>query len=300
MRRRADIGTACLNFEASPHQRMAVWLVAVLVAFGLGSLRVATDAEFGFASAVILPVVAVAWLGGYREGMAYAALASLMWVSADLLADRPFSATWIPVLNGLTRFAVYALIAWLIATLRDILLRERRLARHDALTGLLNRRAFFEIGRDEMDRARRYGHAIGIAFLDLDNFKRLNDTQGHEAGDRALKAVASALTGSLRVTDRVARLGGDEFAVILPEASFAAATDAGNKLSDVINLALQEFPPASVSIGIAWFELAATDFGEMVKAADALMYEIKQDGKHGVRSKPMPTTAPHPHQSELP
>ena len=151
-----------------------------------------------------------------------------------------------------------------------------------------------------MDRARRYGHAIGIAFLDLDNFKRLNDTQGHEAGDRALKAVAFALTGSLRVTDRVARLGGDEFAVILPEASFAAATDAGNKLSDVINLALQEFPPASVSIGIAWFELAATDFDDMVKAADALMYEIKQDGKQGVRSKRMPTTAPHPHQSEHP
>ena len=114
MRRRADIGTACLNFEASPHQRMAVWLVAVLVAFGLGSLRVATDAEFGFASAVILPVVVVAWLGGYREGMAYAALASLMWVSADLLAERSFSATWIPVLNGLIRFAVrYFLKAYL-------------------------------------------------------------------------------------------------------------------------------------------------------------------------------------------
>lgn len=282
--RAADVIAAGLNIEASKTLQGIVWLIAVLFSLGLGYLRVATDAEYAFASAVILPVVAVTWIGGCRAGVIFSALASLMWMSADLLAQRQFSASWIPVLNGLTRLAVYSLIAWLVASLRGTLQREQRLARHDALTGLFNRRAFFEIGQDETDRARRYEHSIGIAFLDLDNFKRLNDTRGHAAGDRALKAAAAALKGSLRGTDRVARLGGDEFGVLLPEATLASATDAGNKLTAAIDHALKEFSPVSVSVGIAWFERAAS-FDTMVKAADGLMYEIKESGKHGAQTR---------------
>ncbi|WP_301102396.1 GGDEF domain-containing protein [Propionivibrio sp.] len=300
MRRPADFINALLNSAASPYLRVSAWLLALLVAMGLGYLRVSTDAEYAFASTIILPVVVIAWIGGRKDGIAFSALASLMWMSTDLLADRLFSAAWIPVLNGLTRFAVYALIAWLVAALRQALLKEQLLARHDTLTGLLNRRAFFEVGQEETQRARRYGHALGIAFLDLDNFKRLNDTQGHEAGDRALKAVAAALLGSLRATDQVARLGGDEFAVVLPEATFAAATEAGNKLAGAINHALRDYPPVSVSVGVAWFEQVTAGFDEMVKAADTLMYEIKETGKQGVRSKHFPANGPAPDETENP
>lgn len=101
----------------------------------------------------------------------------------------------------------------------------------------------------------------------------------------ALKGVSDALARSLRNTDVVARLGGDEFAVLLPETSFESATEAGHKIAHAINAVLRDFSPVSVSLGVAWFESVADRFVDMVSAADGLMYEIKEAGKHGVRSK---------------
>ncbi len=269
----------------TPLAKLFIWFAAVSVAAGLSFLRVATDAEFAFASAVILPVVAVAWFINKRQGIIYSLLAAIVWVSADILTGREYSSSWIPWANGLTRFGVYALVAHLVASLREILVQEYEMARHDPLTGLLNRRAFFEIGHSEAARAKRYGHSLGIVFLDLDDFKKLNDARGHEVGDLALKAVSEALVKILRSSDAAARLGGDEFSVVLPEASFQAATDTGRKIAHAINHALTHFAPVSVSIGIAWFEQVSVEFPQMMNAADGLMYEIKKAEKHGVCAK---------------
>jgi diguanylate cyclase (GGDEF)-like protein len=262
-----------------------VWCVGLVTTVTLGYLRTATDAEFVFASAAIIPVVAIAWFCGREEGLALSLIAALMWTITDLMTDRHFSAAWIPYVNGLTRFAIYGFVVHLTAKVKTLLDREREIARHDALTGILNRRAFFESGKAELNRSRRYSHPIAVAFLDLDNFKQLNDSQGHEAGDSALKAVAAALSVSLRTTDRVARLGGDEFAVLLPEISYEAAKETGIKIAAAADVALVKFPPVSISIGIAWFESTVDNFQEMLEAADSLMYEIKQEGKHGMRTK---------------
>lgn len=269
----------------TPLVKLVVWFSAVGLATGLAFFRVATDAEFAFASAVVIPVVAVAWFVNKREGIGYSVLAAIVWVSADILTEREFSASWIPWANGMTRFVVYALVAFLTSSLREVLTREYERARHDPLTGLHNRRSFFEIGIAETARAKRYGHSLGIVFLDLDDFKRLNDARGHEVGDQALKAVSGALLRTLRSSDSVARLGGDEFSVILPETSFQASTDTGQKLAHAINASLKNFIPVSVSVGIAWFEQVSEDFPDMLKAADELMYEIKKEGKHGVRAQ---------------
>lgn len=269
--------------DMRPLERLVAWFVGLAAIAALGFLRTASDAEYAFASAAIIPVVAVAWICGRKAGIVLSLLAAIMWVSSDLLVEHQFSSWWIPYLNAITRFATYAFITHLVVMARTLLAREREIASHDALTGLLNRRAFFEAGNAEADRSRRYGHPLAVAFLDLDNFKRLNDSQGHEAGDRALKAVAKCLVGSLRTTDCLARLGGDEFAVPLPEISYDAATDAGHKIAAAADAALKEFPPVSASIGIAWFERAVGDFPAMLDAADSLMYEIKEEGKHGMR-----------------
>lgn len=266
----------------TPLAKLLVWLIAVSVAAGLSFLRVATDAEFSFASAIILPVIAVAWFINKRQGIIYSLLAAIVWLSADIQTGREFTESWIPWVNGLTRFGVYALVAYLVSSMREVLIREYEMARHDPLTGLLNRRSFFEIGISETARAQRYEHSLGIVFLDLDDFKVLNDARGHEVGDLALKAVGEALVSTLRSSDSVARLGGDEFSVILPEASFQAATDTGHKIAHAINSALTHFAPVSVSVGIAWFERVSDEFVEMMNTADSLMYEIKKAGKHGV------------------
>ena len=275
--------TAALNVDSSTYIKLGAWVICITAIVALGLLRMITDAEFTFASAAIVPVVIISWIGGQRQGTLFSLLAAVMWTSADLLAERHFSAFWIPYANGVTQFATYGFVSYLISNVKALLVREKELATRDELTKLLNRRAFFELGEAEVDRSRRYGHSIAIVFFDLDDFKTLNDTRGHRVGDQALQAVAQALRNELRSTDHVARLGGDEFAILLPELGFGAVKEAGDKISSAVNRAMKQFSPVSVSVGISWFEAAESEFSSMLASADSLMYEVKREGKHGVR-----------------
>lgn len=251
----------------------------------LGTFRVQTDAQYTFASLALLPVLSIAWIGGKWDGLLMAFLAAAMWVAGDIASERPFSAEWIPWANAATRLMTYTLVALLAAQVRLQFEREYENATQDALTGLLNRRAFVEAGAAEVERAKRYLRPLTVAFLDLDDFKLLNDTKGHAAGDAALRAAARALQGTLRASDRVARLGGDEFGVLLPEIGYSAAGEAGQKMSVAVNRALEDFPPVSASIGMAWFAEIDRTFPEMLTAADELMYEVKQSGKGDMRTR---------------
>lgn len=262
---------------AHPVARRSLWPLNVAVLALLGSLRLATEAEYYFAALAVLPVMATAWIYGRIDGLALAFVAAATWLIADMALGA--GAGWLSWANALTRFVTYALVAELVAEVRVLLARERDEAMHDGLTGLLNRRAFLELGGVESVRSRRYEHSLAIVFIDLDSFKQLNDTRGHLAGDAALQATAHALHSKLRLSDSVARLGGDEFAIVLPEIDYEAAVDAGRKISRAIGAALAEFPPVTASVGVAWFDRACPRFDAMVAAADDLMYEAKRKGK---------------------
>lgn len=266
-------------------RRWAVWSICISSALLLGTLRTKTDAELAFASLVLLPVLVIAWIGGRWNGLIMAFLGAVMWAVTDIATERQFSASWIPWVNAATRFVTYALVAVLAAKVRLQLERENKNATSDSLTGLKNRRALLVAGEAEVERSKRYGHSLAVIFLDLDNFKQLNDTSGHDAGDAALQATAKALLGDLRSSDRIARLGGDEFAILLPEVGYEEAVETGRKIFIAINIALREFPAVTGSIGVAWFGKIDRDFPEMLKAADELMYEVKASGKSNVRSR---------------
>ena len=153
----------------------------------------------------------------------------------------------------------------------------RYLADHDWLTDLYNRRRLIPELDACLRSAARYGHTGAVLALDIDNFKFINDTEGHDAGDRTLKAVAEVLATRTRATDIVARLGGDEFAIVLPEATEEEALKVA---SDVCSL-LRERPsgPIKVSVGISLFtpeqQITADD---ALAAADTALYEAKQHG----------------------
>lgn len=155
-------------------------------------------------------------------------------------------------------------------------------ATQDALTGLQNRRGFFEAGIAELERSKRYGHSLSIIFLDLDNFKQLNDARGHDIGDGALRATAKKLRSVLRSNDLLARLGGDEFAILLPEIGCEAAAETGRKIFVAANSALQDYPPVTVSIGAIHFARVTKTFSAIMKMADELMYDVKKSGKNNV------------------
>ena len=168
---------------------------------------------------------------------------------------------------------------------QDALLEaEKKLARSDALTGLANRRSFYERAEIERKRAVRYARPLSMAYVDLDNFKRVNDTSGHEAGDQILVTVAGILQNNLRAEDVAARLGGDEFALLLPEAGHASAAFVMNKLHRLLTSAMQEkHSHVTFSMGVVTYDIAPENTEMMVQKADRVMYEVKRQGKNSIR-----------------
>ncbi len=167
--------------------------------------------------------------------------------------------------------------------LRSLLAREHELARIDPLTTVPNRRAFYEALDKERVRSVRYHRPFTIAYVDLDNFKKVNDALGHAKGDELLVQVAAGLRSNLRGSDYVGRLGGDEFAILLPETDATAATCVLRKLRQRL---LEEMNAHSwqvtFSIGAATFLDPPDSLDVIIRMADETMYAIKAHGKDNV------------------
>jgi diguanylate cyclase (GGDEF)-like protein len=152
-------------------------------------------------------------------------------------------------------------------------------ARHDQLTGLLHHQAFLGELELEVERARRYGHALALVFVDLDDFKAVNDTLGHPEGDRALQGFAAAFRGSLRGSDLAGRMGGDEFVAYLVEIDEESVPRLLDRIQDRIDelVELGELTTGlSFSAGCAAFPDEATDVDALFRIADSRLYEAKR------------------------
>lgn len=158
------------------------------------------------------------------------------------------------------------------------------LANHDTLTGLPNRKLFRERLEQAMDWARENHKSVGLLFLDLDGFKQINDSLGHDIGDLLLKAIAKRLTGCLRGSDTVSRLGGDEFTVILP--AIPSPQDAARVADKILTTLTQRFQidqhliHVTSSVGISIYPQDGNDAEMLIRQADAAMYQAKQHGKN--------------------
>lgn len=160
-----------------------------------------------------------------------------------------------------------------------------RLARKDELTGLYNRRELEERLANELQRSQRSKRGFAVAIADLDDFKKVNDTYGHDAGDEVLKALAEVLIGGIRVTDTVGRWGGEEFLFVLPETSQEGARvvlDRIRKRVSTINLRYRDVViPITISIGMSYCERKC-ERDSILKEADLALYEAKHAGKNRV------------------
>jgi len=169
-------------------------------------------------------------------------------------------------------------------------LKERALT--DSLTGLYNRRAFFDLLDKELKRAKRYGHPLALMMLDLDNFKQYNDRLGHLAGDNYLKAFGRFLAGHSRTSDIASRFGGDEFAIVLPETTLEEAVEAAERIqlsfkkasklqTDIANIGI------SIGVGID----GGRDATEIYNLTDKLLYEAKRLGPNKIAAESRPEKA---------
>jgi diguanylate cyclase (GGDEF)-like protein/hemerythrin-like metal-binding protein len=160
----------------------------------------------------------------------------------------------------------------------------RELASTDVLTGLLNRRAFMEEAQGKFQLASRYQRPLSILMVDIDHFKRVNDTYGHHTGDLVLAAFSKVMKGCLRETDILGRIGGEEFAIILPETGLDQTAELAERLLEKVRTTMIEIESGrkislTTSIGGATVSSLSVDVDKAMKAADKALYEAKSEGR---------------------
>jgi diguanylate cyclase (GGDEF)-like protein len=239
--------------------------------------------DFSFVLFYVLPVCFVTWLVGRRSGYAIALACSFGYFLTEYLSTHFDGREHLAFVNAVVRLCGFLFVAYFVSELSRSHEHERELARTDDLTGAVNRRSFFEAAQQEINRARRHRHPFSVAYMDVDNFKELNDTMGHAAGDEALRSVARAIKRDVREIDLVARLGGDEFVVLLPETNEEAARVVVNRVrANLDALAEREHWRVTFSIGVVTWTTAPRTVDMMIRQADDAMYEVKNTGKNRI------------------
>jgi diguanylate cyclase (GGDEF)-like protein len=259
-------------------------MTGILLVGGVGVLDFLTGYELAFSLFYLIPVSLVAWHAGQRLGILTSLASAIVWLTADVAAGNFYSHPFIYAWNTLIRLGFFIVTVLLLSTLRSALQRERESARTDYLTGAANSRLFYDLVQMEMDRSKRYERRFTLAYIDLDNFKAVNDRFGHPVGDQVLRTVVSSAQKNLRKTDVVARLGGDEFALLLPESDQGSARVVLAKLQGGLAEEMRQHHwPVTFSIGVLTCSAVPDTIVELVKMADELMYAAKRGGKDAIQ-----------------
>ncbi len=257
--------------------------LGVIILGMVGVIDYLTGPNFSLSILYLIPVLLVSWYAGRLPGIAISVACALTWLVASLLAKNYHEYPVVLYWNDMMELAFFLTVTILITALKSSLQREMVLAKTDYLTKLPNRRCFFEFSEKELGRSLRYRHPLTIIYLDIDNFKTVNDTMGHSAGNDLLCLVAGTLSRNIRSTDMVARLGGDELALLLPESDAESARNVVRKVMNSLKGALKDDWPVTFSVGMVTYMLPPASVDEMVKKADNLMYAVKLAGKGAVR-----------------
>jgi diguanylate cyclase (GGDEF)-like protein len=273
-----------LQAEPGPSGKVLMLAAGIAMTLAMATLRLSVQANLAISLTPLLPIMVIAWYMGTRWGLGMTVFVVSSWLIADLLGTTPEVPHWVIYVNSTVRTCVLGLTALLVAALRSAYRKQQLLATSDALTGLGNRLRFIAVAEAERQRAGRFGHPITLAYLDLDDFKGVNDKFGHQVGDAVLRLVGTYLQGRLRRIDTVARLGGDEFVVLLPQTGGQAGLHVIAELQRGLSAALSEHGfEVGVSGGVATFLQAPRDVDEMLQAGDQLMYAAKREDKGGLR-----------------
>jgi diguanylate cyclase (GGDEF)-like protein len=231
---------------------------------------------------LVIPVLLVSWYGSNKAGLSLAILSAFL-ISAARFVESSMEVSIYDFYNLIIAFGSYLLVAIVVTYFRKVHRVEVIAADTDTLTGVHSSRSFYADIANEILRSSRYGHKFSLAYIDVDNFKIINDSLGHDTGDKLLIEVSRCLVSSCRSTDTVARIGGDEFVCLFPETeqneSKTAVLKAENSLKDSMK---KNGWDVSFSIGVVTFEALPEDVHEAIKIADELMYSVKNGNKNGI------------------
>jgi diguanylate cyclase (GGDEF)-like protein len=266
---------------ARPHWQ--IHLCALVLIALMGTLDHFSGFELSFSVFYLIPIVLTAWYVHGQAALVMSLVSAVTWLAMDYTSGHSYSQAWMPFWNAAARLAFFCVITYLTSEIKLRLQMERQSARTDSLTGVKNSLAFKEEADLLFKTAKRYNYPVTVGFIDLDEFKSVNDKQGHAEGDRALKAVGATLSLSARESDIVARLGGDEFVVVLSHTDISGARTFFDRLHGRLLWAMREGGwPIGFSVGVAVFADGASGYNDALKSADALMYRVKRGSRNNV------------------
>lgn len=259
-----------------------IFTAAIIFCFAAGLIDFLTGFYVDVTPLYYLPVFIVAWRTRLINAIIISGIAALIWFWAKD-ATKPSgvyetSLFW----NAMMRFSIGLMVTFLTRYLK-ISLEEAVLARKDYLTGASNSRGLEEFFELELRKAKRSGQPMTISILDLDNFKKVNDTAGHTAGDKLLRNISHSIQKTIRDIDMLARIGGDEFVVFLPETD----SDKAQKVLSRAKTQLESVIPkvsdvVTLSMGVVTFKTPPDSLETALKKADEIMYSVKHSGKNRI------------------
>jgi diguanylate cyclase (GGDEF)-like protein len=252
--------------------------VGLICTIAIGAFDVYAPDEATHSILYFLPIAFVTWFSGIRYGYIIMLICIVFW-SVNNIANSPLITSW----NIFSTLIFFSSIVILLHKTRGLWENEKLLSRTDPLTGAKNLRAFTELVEYEMLRSEREELPFSLAYLDLDNFKQVNDSCGHNSGDELLKSIVANIVINLRKTDVVGRLGGDEFAIFFPETDQSSVKVVMQKLnSELSGLMQSNACPATLSTGVVTCRGGVYDFEKLISYADSLMYDVKRSGKNNI------------------
>jgi diguanylate cyclase (GGDEF)-like protein len=260
--------------------------IAYIMICAVAAVDYLTGTEVSVQFFYLVPLTLLAWFES-RLGAVIAAIVSGGAVlAASILHGGEALGSITVYWNAVVACGIFVSFVLALASLAAVLGKMAALSRTDPLTEIANRRTFMEAAERELARGRRAGHPFSLMYIDLDNFKHVNDTLGHRAGDSLLRTVGAELRAATRTTDMVARLGGDEFAVLLPETGPGGAADVAAKARARLTACMRLGGwPITFSIGLIACIKIPESVGTVVEAADQLMYSVKKAGKNGLATQ---------------
>jgi diguanylate cyclase (GGDEF)-like protein len=269
-----------ISWSSSKRQVLQI-SISLFLSIMIGLVDFLTGPDFTFSPFYLIPPMFTAWKMSGRFALFISFVTSITWLWVDFSSKRYSLVTPVYTWNFFSRLILLLVVVFLLSSLKKSMEREKSLSSTDHLTKAVNSRVFKELLDLEIKRSIRYHHSLTLAYVDIDNFKLINDWYGHAVGDKVLATISNEIRLSIRQNDNLGRLGGDEFAMLLVETDSAAARNVVTNIQARLTTVIRENNwPISCSFGV----LSCTDSfctpEEMINLADQLMYSVKKSTKN--------------------
>lgn len=269
-----------ITWKIKKNNKFTVLFVSMLFVVILGITDYISGYEMSFSIFYLIPISLTVLLSDFKSGLFISILSTIVWYTADIYSGHTYQNILIPVWNAIMRSGYFVMHSYLFSRFIILYKKVKIDSVTDSLTGTINSRYFYELFEREVKKAKRTKLAFTLAYFDLDNFKLMNDTYGHQAGDMLLKTMSNLINDNIRPFDVFARLGGDEFALLLHESDFDESDTVIKRIKEIIDTELKiKKWPVTMSVGAITFRIFNKSIDEMIRQADHLMYSVKSNGK---------------------